>query len=126
MTDFPDWSGKKVLVAEDVDTNYMLVQAILKRTGANLIWAKDGKEAIEFFINSKPDLVLLDIRMPIFDGYEVLKVISREEHKVPIIALTAYALREDEIKIREAGFNTYVTKPIKSKMLLDAISEYLD
>ncbi len=122
--DIPNWPGKKILVAEDVETNFLLVQAILKKTEVTLYWAMNGIEAMEYIDSKKPDLLLLDIRMPGMDGYEVLAEMRKKKIDIPVVALTAYALREDELRIKEAGFDAYITKPIKSKLLIETIDTY--
>lgn len=120
------WDDKKVLVAEDVETNFLLVQAILKKTKINITWVMNGLGVFEQLEKGlKPDLLLLDIRMPEMDGYEVMEKLKEQNIDLPVIALTAYAMREDEEKIRNHGFNAHVSKPIKSKLLLDTMAEYL-
>lgn len=120
------WDDKKVLVAEDVETNFLLVQAILKKTKVNITWVMNGLGVFEQLEKGlKPDLLLLDIRMPEMDGYEVMEKLKEQNIDLPVIALTAYAMREDEEKIRNHGFNAHVSKPIKSKLLLDTMAEYL-
>ena len=120
------WDDKKVLVAEDVETNFLLVHAILKKTKINITWVTNGLGVFEQLENGlKPDLLLLDIRMPEMDGYEVMEKLNVENREIPVIALTAYAMREDEEKIRNYGFNAHVSKPIKSKLLLDTMADYL-
>lgn len=120
------WDDKKILVAEDVETNFLLVQAILKKTKVNITWVMNGLGVFEQLEKGlKPDLLLLDIRMPEMDGYEVMEKLKEQNSDLPVIALTAYAMREDEEKIRNHGFNAHVSKPIKSKLLLDTMAEYL-
>lgn len=120
------WDDKKVLVAEDVETNFLLVQAILKKTKINITWVTNGLGVFEELDKGfKPDLLLLDIRMPEMDGYEVMEKLKNDNIDLPVIALTAYAMREDEEKIRNFGFNAHVSKPIKSKLLLDTMADYL-
>jgi two-component system, cell cycle response regulator DivK len=124
--DIYEWEGKKVLVAEDVETNFLLVQAILKKTKINITWVMNGLGVFEHLEKGlNPDLILLDIRMPEMDGYEVMEKLKSDEYQIPVIALTAYAMREDEEKIRQYGFNAHVAKPIKSKLLLDTMAGYL-
>lgn len=121
-----NWEDKQVLVAEDVETNFLLVQAILKKTKINITWVVNGKGVFEHLeAGLKPDLLLLDIRMPEMDGYEVIEKLKAEDYEIPVIALTAYAMREDEEKIRQYGFNAHVAKPIKSKLLMDTMATYL-
>ena len=124
--DIYEWEGKKVLVAEDVETNFLLVQAILKKTKINITWVMNGLGVFEHLEKGlNPDLILLDIRMPEMDGYEVMEKLKSDDYQIPVIALTAYARREDEEKIRQYGFNAHVAKPIKSKLLLDTMAGYL-
>ena len=124
--DIYEWEGKKVLVAEDVETNFLLVQAILKKTKINITWVMNGLGVFEHLEKGlNPDLILLDIRMPEMDGYEVMKKLKSDDYQIPVLAITDYAMREDEEKIRQYGFNAHVAKPIKSKLLLDTMAGYL-
>jgi PAS domain S-box-containing protein len=119
------WDKKSLLVVEDVDSNYQILEALLKKTGIKLHWAKDGKEALEYCQKNCPDAILMDIQLPVMDGYEVTKEILSIHPKIPIIAQTAYAQSGEKEKILNAGCIDYITKPIDSKLLFETIDKYL-
>jgi CheY-like chemotaxis protein len=122
-----DFSGKKILIAEDEKTNYLFLEALLKRTKAELIWAETGKSALEACKNDDSiDLVLMDIKMPEMNGYEATPEIKKIRPNLPIIAQTAYALAGEKEKILSAGCDDYLSKPIMGKVLLEKIDNYLN
>lgn len=100
----------KVLVAEDIDSNFLLVEALLGKR-YQLIRARNGREAVEKFVSERPDVILMDMKMPVLDGYEATRQI-RETSDVPIIAMSAFAFEHDREKAIEAGCSEYVTKPL--------------
>lgn len=100
-----------VLVAEDNAGNYRLIEVIL-RNAYRLQHALNGQEAVELFDRERPDIVLMDINMPLMDGYEALRLIRERDQQVPVIALTAYAFDSDLQKMLECGFDACMTKPI--------------
>ncbi len=122
-----DWKNKVLLIAEDVESNYQLLETILKRTGVKIIWVKNGAEAIELAKKTKTiDLILMDIQMPVLNGFEATKAIKEMDGKIPIIAVTAFALEGDKEKILAAGCDDYISKPIKSKELFTKMSALID
>ena len=117
---------KKILVAEDVESNFIYIESILKKTMAKLFWAKNGKEVVEKFReNSDLDLILMDLRMPVLSGYEAIEEIRKQNLEIPIIVQTAFAQDEDKLKIDKSGCNDYITKPINKEKLLNLISKYV-
>lgn len=121
-----DFSGKKILIAEDERTNYLFLEALLKRTNAVLIWAETGKLALDAVINDNTiDLILMDIKMPEMNGYEATHEIKKIRPNLPIIAQTAYALAGEKEKILGAGCDDYLSKPIMGKVLLEKIEHYI-
>lgn len=121
-----DWSDKTVLIAEDVDDNYLFLKTFLRKTNINVLWAKDGKEAVKMCqFEKKIDLVLMDIRMPYMDGYEATRQIKSIRPELPIIAQTAYALNSDSQKIYDSGCDEYITKPILGRILFQKMSKFL-
>lgn len=121
-----DWSDKTVLIAEDVDDNYLFLKTFLRKTKINVLWAKDGKETIDIcHENDKIDIVLMDIRMPFIDGYEATRKIKEFRPNLPIIAQTAYALNSDYQKVFDAGCDEYITKPILGKILFQKMKKFL-
>lgn len=113
-----------ILIAEDNSSNYRLFESILKPE-YKLIHAWNGKEAVELFHQHKPQLILMDIKMPVMDGYEATAEIRKVSASVPIIAVTAYAFAQDEQRIINSGFDAYTAKPINGKILKDKISTLL-
>lgn len=122
-----DWSNYTLLVVEDERTNYNLLVIMLRPSKVKIIWARDGEEAIALMESHQHeiDLVLMDIRLPIINGYDATRAIKKINPAVPVIAQTAYAL-DVEIQIAlEAGCNAYITKPIERQQLLETILEFL-
>ncbi len=115
---------KTVLVAEDVESNFLLLKAIIGKT-YNLLHAWNGKEAVDIYEQSQPDLILMDIKMPEMDGLEATRIIRKVSQEIPIIALTAFAFDDDRVKALEAGCNDYLTKPLSASLLKETIAKYL-
>jgi signal transduction histidine kinase/ligand-binding sensor domain-containing protein/CheY-like chemotaxis protein len=123
--DLPDLSGKIILVVEDERDNYLYMNGLLKHRNAIILWAKDGNEAIEMNRKHKVNIILMDIKMPGMNGYEALKNIKIESPDIPVIAQTAFARIEEEQKIRDAGFDDYISKPIKPSILFEIIKKFI-
>jgi len=121
-----NWSGKVILVAEDVEANFKLLKAILSKTNADVHWARDGQSAVDYCQqNPNVNLVLMDIQMPKLNGYEATELIKKTNTTIKIIAQTAYAMPNDNIKCIEAGCDDYISKPINSSLLLAKINTHL-
>lgn len=121
-----NWETKSILVVEDVDTNKIFFDAALRRTKAKILWAKDGQEAIDMFKANRIDLVLMDLQLPIMDGYTATREIKKINPEVPIIAQTAHVMSGEREKCMEAGCNDYLAKPIRLQLLIDTLSKYLN
>lgn len=120
------WKGKSVLIVEDNETSNIYFEAALRKTKANLIWAKNGLEAIEIVKNnSNIDLILMDINMPKMDGIEATRIIKSLHPNIIIVVQTAFILSGEEEMCMEAGCDEFITKPIRLKYLLDTINRYL-
>jgi signal transduction histidine kinase/ligand-binding sensor domain-containing protein/CheY-like chemotaxis protein len=120
------WPGKKIIVAEDDETNYLLIEAIFKDTGVELLHAEDGVEFLEFIEkNPKIDLVLLDIRMPRMNGLNAIKIVRESMKDIPVIAQTAYDHAYHREKAFESGCNHFLTKPLRKEELLNLVKTYL-
>jgi len=119
-----DGQKKKVLVAEDTESNYMLVSYILK-SEYDLYWAHDGVEALEMYESVKPDIILMDVRMPRLGGLTATSRIRETDKVTPIIALTAFAFESDKAKTLESGCTDFVSKPINAKTLKEIVRKYL-
>lgn len=121
-----DWADKTVLIAEDVNDNFLFLKTYLRKTKINVLWAKDGREAIDMCTkNNDIDIVLMDIRMPNVDGYEATAEIKKMKPNMPVIAQTAYALNSDYQKVFDSGCNDYITKPILGASLLEKMAALL-
>ncbi len=122
-----NWSDRRILIAEDVESNFMLIEHLLKKTHVDILWAKNGKEAVEMCSNGKEiDLILMDIQMPVMDGYTAVELILKMGKGIPIVAQTAYALSHDEEQILDAGFSDLLTKPIKATELMEKITRIFE
>jgi len=119
---------KKILIAEDNPVNRELVREILADCNYEIIEACDGQQALDRIAEVTPDLVLLDIQMPVLDGYAVVRRIrdNPRSTKLRVIALTAYAMRGDRDRALAAGFDDYVTKPIDLATLTSKIGQFLE
>lgn len=121
-------AGETILVVEDNPLNLELVSDILEAHGYQVRQAVSGKEAVQDVEAHIPDLILMDIQLPGLDGLTVTGIIkdNAETAAVPIIALTAHAMRGDEEKAREAGCDGYISKPIDTRSLPETIRKFLD
>lgn len=119
------WEEKVILVAEDIELNFMYINELLEPTGAIIVRADNGKKAVDYCLNnSKVDMVLMDILMPVMNGYEATRQIKAVRSDLPIIAQTAYALTEDRGKALAAGCNDFIAKPIGREELLRKIDVF--
>jgi len=118
-----NWQGKVILVAEDEEINYLFLEEVLSRTGAKVIWAKNGFEAIQMYQQNEVDLILMDLKMPEMNGYESMQQIKDKKGKTKIIAQTAFAMSGEREEILEAGFDGYISKPIKISELLKLLEK---
>jgi PAS domain S-box-containing protein len=125
-TDVKILVGKCILIADDNKMNRMVAGAVLKNYGCKLIEAVDGADALEKVKEHNPDIVLMDVQMPEMDGLEATKIIRAEiSSELPIIALTALAIRGDDDKCKAAGMNDYLTKPYEESQLINMLSKWL-
>ena len=113
-----------LLIAEDIESNFLLLKTIIGNR-CRILWAKNGKEAIELYRNNSVDLILLDIKMPEMNGIEALKEIRKLSADIPIIMQTAYAFDSDKDIAIEAGCTGFITKPINPVVLKQTISNYI-
>ena len=113
-----------ILVAEDYQSNYDLIEAMLGKM-YKLVHAHDGMEAIIFYEQYKPDLILMDIKMPNINGLDATKAIREMSASVPVIAVSAYAYEKDKTAAIESGCNEFLTKPVSADLLKMTINKYL-
>jgi signal transduction histidine kinase/ActR/RegA family two-component response regulator len=125
--DYPNFEGVSILVVEDDEINYCFLNEILRKTGAEIRWAKNGCDAINTIeAGLKTDLILMDIKMPEVDGLEATKTILHRRPDLPIIAQTAFALEGDQAKCLGAGCKAYITKPVNRQKLYLLLERYLE
>jgi len=118
---------KRILVVEDQVDNRQILRDLLTSADYELTEAENGEEALAAVAKQRPDLILMDIQLPIMDGYEATRRIKANPawKDIPIIVVTSYALSGDEAKARDAGCDAYVTKPYSPRLLLAKIREYM-
>ena len=119
---------KKILIVEDDENSLYLVKFILEKAGCEVIEARDGLEALDITSREIPDLILMDIQLPGLDGYETTRRIKADErlNELPVIALTAYAMRGDREKVLEAGCSGHIEKPIDHATFVEEVEKYLE
>ncbi len=119
--------SKRILVVEDQEDNRQIIRDMLSTTDYQITEAENGEEALAAVTKQRPDLILMDIQMPILDGYEATRRIKADPglRSIPIIAITSYALSGDEQKARAAGCDDYVPKPYSPRQLLAKIRQHL-
>ncbi|HET6846056.1 MAG TPA: response regulator [Anaerolineales bacterium] len=116
---------KTVLIVEDIDLNIDLLTQLLEEEYSLLV-AKDGAAGVALAEEKKPDLVIMDIALPIMDGYEATRRIRARFPSMPVIGLSSHAMSGDAEKARAAGCNDYLTKPIDEDLLLSTLRRYLE
>jgi two-component system, cell cycle response regulator DivK len=118
---------KRILIIEDQEDNRTIMRDVLSTAGYELIEAVDGEQGVKLARSERPDLILMDIQLPLLDGYEATRQIRATEDlkSVPIIAVTSYALSGDEAKTRAAGCDSYVAKPFSPRELLAKVRALL-
>ncbi len=117
----------KILIVEDNEMNRDMLSRRLERKGFSIIMAEDGKKGVDMSKSENPDLILMDLSLPVMDGWEATSTIKRnpETKNIPIIVLTAHAMAGDREKALEAGADEYDTKPIEFKRLLGKIKDFI-
>lgn len=120
-------SHKRILIVEDTEDNRQILRDLLTNAGFDIVEAYDGEAAVEAASRYHPDLILMDIQLPILNGYEAIRRIKANTnlHPIPIIAVTSYALSEDKEKARAAGCDGYVAKPFSPRQLLATVRDLL-
>ena len=119
--------SKRILVVEDQEDNRQILRDLLSGAGFEIIEAEDGEAGVAAAAAHHPDLILMDIQLPILDGYEATRRLKTDAvlRAIPVIAVTSYALGGDEKKARAAGCDAYICKPYSPRQLLAKVREYL-
>jgi PAS domain S-box-containing protein len=126
LTKMKDYTGKTILIAEDEQSNFDFLKILFTRMNIRVLWAKDGLEAVSLCeTDPSINLVLMDIKMPLFNGYEATKLIKNKRPDLPIVAQTAYAMMSDKLEAEKAGCDGYLSKPIKISQITEVLEKYL-
>jgi CheY-like chemotaxis protein len=116
----------RILIAEDEKYNFTLLKYIFEKEGQEIIWARNGEEALNLVMEEGAfDLILMDIKMPVMDGFETTRRIRSSGSKIPVIAVTAYAMHDDREKCFEAGCNDVITKPLHREDILNMVRKWI-
>jgi len=120
-------NGKKILIVEDNELNMKLFHDLLEVHGYTTLQTKDGREALELAREHRPDLILMDIQLPEVSGLEVTKWLKDDQDlkAIPVVAVTAFAMKGDEERIREGGCEAYLSKPISVGKFIETIRHFL-
>jgi len=121
----PDLSAFTILVAEDEVPNFEYISKVLDRTGVRVVWAMDGQEALEKYEQENFDLILLDLKMPILDGYAVLRKVRESNPDIPIVVQSAFAMNEDRKSALASGASDFLSKPFSIGQLLEKLEQHL-
>ena len=119
--------AKTILIVEDNQANMKIYNDVLETEGYEMLQSVDGENALELTRRHKPDLILMDIQLPGLSGLDVTKILKADDElkDIPIIAVTAFAMKGDEEKIRSAGCDKFVSKPVSIPNLLETISSFI-
>lgn len=119
--------GKTVLIVEDNELNMKLFHDLLDAHGYKTLQTRNGMEALELAREHHPDLILMDIQLPEVSGLEVTKWLKEDDHlrEIPVVAVTAFAMKGDEERIREGGCEAYISKPISVAAFLDTVKQFI-
>jgi two-component system cell cycle response regulator DivK len=121
-------TSKCILIVEDTEDNRRIMRDLLTDAGYEVAEAYDGRAAVDMATEIAPDLILMDIQLPILSGYDAARLIKQDPvlRHIPIIAVTSYALSGDEEKARAAGCSGYLAKPFSPRRMLATVREFLD
>jgi CheY-like chemotaxis protein len=119
---------QRILLAEDNEDNRTIYRTILEHSGYTVVEAQDGEAAVRLAAEARPDLILLDISMPLLDGWEAARQIRDlpDVPRVPIVALTAHALQQDRARAIAEGFDSYLAKPVEPRRVVEEVRRLLD
>lgn len=120
--------SKTILIVEDNELNMKLFNDLLQAHGYNTVQTMDGRDAVTLARDHRPDLILMDIQLPEISGLEITRVLKADSDlkRIPVVAVTAFAMKGDEEKIREGGCEGYIAKPISIPTFLDTVSRFLN
>jgi len=119
---------KKILIVEDNEQNLYLTTFLLEKQGYDVVQARNGEEGVDLAVAERPDLILLDIQLPVMDGYEVARRLKavEETRSIPIVAVTSYAMAGDREAVLAAGCEGYIEKPIDPDHFAEQVKKFLN
>lgn len=119
---------KKVLIVEDNELNMKLFRDLLEAHGIDTVQTQDGKKAFDMAMEHRPDLIIMDIQLPEISGLEITKTLKENDElkSIPVVAVTAFAMKGDEQKIRDGGCEDYISKPISVGQFIQVVKKHLD
>ncbi|MCX6556045.1 MAG: response regulator [Candidatus Aminicenantes bacterium] len=120
--------GRVILIVEDDPKSVKLLRDLLQIRGYTTLEATDGKQGVDMARAKMPDLIFMDMQMPVMDGFEAINILKTDPatKSIPVIALTAFAMQGDREKCMEAGYDDYITKPLDIRALVTKVKEYLE
>jgi CheY-like chemotaxis protein len=121
-----DYTGSTILIAEDEQSNFDFLRILLTKMNFKVLWAKNGVEAVSLCeTDPSINIVLMDVKMPLMNGYDATKLIKNKRPELPVIAQTAYAMISDKLEAEKAGCDSYLSKPIRINQLKEVLENYL-
>jgi len=122
-----NWSDRTILIAEDEKINYLFLKAVFEKSGARILWARNGQEAIDICQDHQGvDLVLMDLKMPVVDGNEATRQIKNNNPAIKIIAQTSFSYKNDRDEAFAAGCDGFLSKPVKPLNLLATVGKFMN
>ena len=123
-----DWRDKKLIIVEDDEAGYQYFESLLKKTGVEIVWIRNGVEFVNYVERDKEpaDIILMDILIPLKNGIDATRFVKERYPRIPVVIVTAYASREIREKSFLAGCDAYLTKPILPHTLLKTVEEFID
>ena len=122
-----NWEGKSIAVVDDEEINFILIKKQLEKTKANIFWLENGQEIVNYIVGGKEvDLILMDIRMPLMDGFEATKRIKKIRPEIPIIFQTAYIIGTEFDMIKNSQCDDFIIKPIDANKLIKLIDKHFE
>jgi two-component system, cell cycle response regulator DivK len=120
-----NWNGKKILIVEDDDSSFLYISVLFRNNGATIMRSSDGLDGFFHCMTNVPDLVIMDIRLPILNGLETIRLIKKYQPKIPVISMSAGVMPEEQNNCLNAGSDAFIPKPILPNDLLPVINYFL-
>jgi CheY-like chemotaxis protein len=125
MSNQYDWKNKTILIVEDDEASFLYISVLFKNQGANVIRSEDGLDGFFHCMMQEPDIVLMDIRLPVLNGLETIRLIKKYQSQIPIIALSAGVMLEEQNNCLKAGSDAFISKPVFPGDILPVVDYFL-